>query len=770
MESRQIKLVIGCMLHDIGKVIYRKGDDKRNHSQSGYDYLHDEIHIEDEDILDCVKYHHGGMLSGADVKADSCAYITYIADNIASASDRRTGDEEVTGFNIHTSIQPVFNILNGNKANKYYSPGMLDTDADINYPQDEVKEYTETDYSKIVSNITDNLKGIDSSLEYINSLMEVMEANLTFVPSSTAKNEVADISLYDHVKLTAAIGSCILQYLDANVVNDYKEVLFKGAEDFYSKEAFMLASMDISGIQKFIYTISTKNALKTLRARSFYLEILMEHIVDELLTKLNLSRANLIYLGGGHCYLLLPNTDLAKKVFDDYLEEINEWFLNNFRIALYIAGGYAPCSANSLKNVPNGSYSEIYKNVSAAISKKKSHRYSAKDIIKINGLEADDYSRECKVCKSIRKVNSEGVCSFCKAIEDFSKEVLYSDFFTVIKGDTSKGLPLPGDYYLVSHKEEELKASMQDEASGYVRAYSKNKMFTGKHISTKLWVGSYTKGATFEEYAKASTGIERIAVLRADVDNLGHTFVAGFNDDTNKNKYVTLSRTATLSRSLSLFFKKHINKILEKPKYTLDGREPLPRNATIVYSGGDDIFLVGSWNEVIELAIDLKKSFEKYSEETLSISGGIGIYDSSYPISSIADEVGAMEDEAKNNPGKNSVSVFGKTFSWKEFEESVLGEKFSAIYEYFATSNEHGKAFLYNLLELIRNQDEKINFARYVYLLSRLEPNEEAKDLEKTIYKKFSSNMYKWVEKPKDRNELEVAMTIYSYMTREREE
>ena len=34
----QIKLMIGSLLHDIGKVVYRSGDG-RNHSQSGYEYL-----------------------------------------------------------------------------------------------------------------------------------------------------------------------------------------------------------------------------------------------------------------------------------------------------------------------------------------------------------------------------------------------------------------------------------------------------------------------------------------------------------------------------------------------------------------------------------------------------------------------------------------------------------------------------------------------------------------------------------------------------------
>ena len=85
--------------------------------------------------------------------------------------------------------------------------------------------------------------------------------------------------------------------------------------------------MDISGIQNFIYTIGEKGALKGLRARSFYLEILMENIVDDLLDKLSLSRANLMYSGGGHCYMLLPNTDFVKRTLDEYDKELNEWML-----------------------------------------------------------------------------------------------------------------------------------------------------------------------------------------------------------------------------------------------------------------------------------------------------------------------------------------------------------------------------------------------------------------------------------------------------------
>ena len=88
-------------------------------------------------------------------------------------------------------------------------------------------------------------------------------------------------------------------------------------------------------------------------------------------------------------------------------------------------------------------------------------------------------------------------------------------------------------------------------------------------------------GKTFEEYADNAEGIGRIGIIRADVDNLGQAFVSGFENPENQNRYVTLSRTAALSRQLSLFFKLHINKILENGVYSINRNESHPRKATI---------------------------------------------------------------------------------------------------------------------------------------------------------------------------------------------
>ena len=70
ITERQIQLIIGCLLHDIGKVVYRSGDG-RNHSKSGYDYLATEANISNKDILNCVRYHHAKYLRNASIEDDA---------------------------------------------------------------------------------------------------------------------------------------------------------------------------------------------------------------------------------------------------------------------------------------------------------------------------------------------------------------------------------------------------------------------------------------------------------------------------------------------------------------------------------------------------------------------------------------------------------------------------------------------------------------------------------------------------------------------------
>ena len=102
--------------------------------------------------------------------------------------------------------------------------------------------------------------------------------------------------------------------------------------------------------------------------------------------------------------------------------------------------------------------------------------------------------------------------------------------------------------------------------------------------------------------------------------------------------------------------------------------------------------------------------------------------------------------------------------------DEVLLEKYQAVSGFFRHSEQHGKVFLYHLLELVRSREEKINVARYVYLLARMEPKEESSQEEKARYQAFSRKMYQWIQQEKDCRQLKTAMTIYAYQIRDKEE
>lgn len=826
MEPKLAAVITGALLHDIGKVLYRESD-KRNHSESGYYFLKENIKISDEelrsDILEQVRYHHAKYLSGAKLKNgnNSLAYITYMADNIASDADRRKNEGDDKGFDININLSSIFNILNKNNKKAVYKKSTFKALKDeINFPC-ENNVMTESDdgiYCTIKVDIENllKIKDIEYNEYYMNSLLSILEAYLSFIPSSTALDEIADISLYDHVKITAAVASCMYLYFRDNNITDYKsQVWGSAAKDFYKKEIMLLFSMDISGIQNFIYDIQSENALKNLRSRSFYLDILLEDIADDLLEELELSRANLLYSGGGHAYILIQNTEEARDIIEKFEKKTNEWFLRNFKNALYIAMAYTPCCCRDLsyKNYILDDKEEsdyygcgkLYRAVNEKLSQKKINRYSAEDIRILNS-NTGDFERECAICrrsdKLIQDDKGRNICSICHSMITISRDIIKNEkkLLRVMSKNIDKDvncdnlkkikyeshMPLPHDKYLIIDDilEDGEQENIMAQDRGYIRSYIKNDFFTEHLVCSKLWIGDYTKYNTLEELAAAGKGIKRLAVLRADVDSLGSAISSGFEE-----KYNSLSRSTALSRNLSIFFKFYINHILEKPEFSLEGNEAVPqRNASVIYSGGDDLFIVGAWKDILEFSIDLYNTFKKFTLGALTFSAGYGIYDVKYPVSYMAYETGKLEEQSKENEGKNSITLFktsntaktqnngcgefeeNHTYKWDELISEVLGEKFKTLVDFFSGSEEKGASFLYRLLKLFREDKEgRINIARLAYLLGRIESELDmnSDETSRQKYGQFAEKIYKWRLDNKDRKQMITAVYIYAYLIRQ---
>lgn len=813
MNKPTLEATMGGLLHDIGKPVFRKGSDYRDHSSLGYAFL--EGRINNREILNCVRYHHYDKIKNAAISPDSPAYAVYIADNIASGADRREGDtsEEGRGYNSLMPLSSVFATMTGCPNDFGYDAQLFDGSSVV-YPRPRAEvTVTQERYSTICTRLSHELSALEFTEDYANSLLTVAETCLSYIPASTDTTQVQDISLYDHAKITAAVAACICEYCLEPGITDLRSRLFEHASAFYNEKAFLMYSCDISGIQNFIYNIPMSGALKSLRSRSFALELLMEHHIDEILEGCGLSRANLIYSGGGHCYMLLPNTKKAASVCADREAAMKKWLIENFGTALYIASGAVPCSGNDLMNKPEHEtpYKQIFIELSREISQNKLNRYTADELRAMNSHQPGGGMRECKICgRDDMLVGDMDTCRNCNLFIRMGSELVDTVFMPVTRSKLPENcicweLPSAGGKVYLSFLDDqnwkidgirELIKSRND----IVRIYTKNKHYTGMKYARSLYMGDYCYKPNLSELIDNFTGAEgerkegisRLAVLRADVDNLGKAFISGFEKENSSDpavryKYVTLSRTATFSRQMSMFFRLFINHILRGdggiPSEAL--RSSLKeKRVNIVYSGGDDMFLVGAWEDVLAAALEIRKAFEKYSCNALTISAGIGLFGAKYPISVSAKFTGELEEKAKeyispSGAAKNAVDLFsakeGYVFGWADFKNNVLNEKFETIKTLLEhkknvseTSGERGTALLYNILRLLRDANEKINIARYAYLLAKLKPTEICDPKYKADYDELSKKMYGWVADINDRNGLIMAITIYLYLVRRR--
>ncbi|MBK9639526.1 MAG: hypothetical protein IPO63_17610 [Bacteroidetes bacterium] len=227
----------------------------------------------------------------------------------------------------------------------------------------------------------------------------------------------------------------------------------------------------------------------------------------------------------------------------------------------------------------------------------------------------------------------------------------------------------------------------------------RNTLYGGNQYPSK----SNGEPKTFDELCGDTTGsLRRLGVLRMDVDNLGKLFINGFTQGNS-----SLSRYSSLSRNLDFFFKGYLNKIWE-------GDQRLNEKTSIIYAGGDDLFIVGHWNETIRFAKLIREEFKKWTcnNPNLSISGGVAIVSKKFPIAKGALLAGDAEDMAKDHTyqthSKNTFTFMDIPLHW-EYELPYVEKLKDELISKIGTQKEISKGFINKIatLHFLSTEQEK---------------------------------------------------------------
>ena len=198
------------------------------------------------------------------------------------------------------------------------------------------------------------------------------------------------------------------------------------------------------------------------------------------------------------------------------------------------------------------------------------------------------------------------------------------------------------------------------------------------------------QAAPVQTLGRRAQGRSIWGVLRGDVDNFALRL----------RRVHSIEEHVPLSVLYKQFFAGELEVICSLPEFW--------RKVSIIYSGGDDFAVYGSWDALIALAREVQRLFHRFTEENLkeypgaegkTISMAIALAPETYfPLSTVYEEAGRNLDLAKS-AGKDCIYLLGRILEWRHLNDAAeLKDTVTRLIHDFRMSRQ----FLYQLRSFYR--------------------------------------------------------------------
>jgi CRISPR-associated protein Csm1 len=529
-----------------------------------------------------------------------------------------------------------------------------------------------SEYSKLYKKFEEELQVLlkKPKSNFIKGIDFLLKKYTSFIPSSTYMTK-ANIPLYDHLKTTAVFASALYAYhkdkMDIEQIKDYNQ------------EKFLLIAGDFFGIQNFIFSdLPTKHAAKILRGKSAFIQIFTKVVALYICEKLELSTLSIISDSAGKFEILAPNNDTTIQKLEEIKKSLNEWFLKE---TFGESGIGISTVKTSAMDFTSGKFQTFRENLAKQVEASKFHKFDLQNQNPVFDIQTKDNAHLCKKCnKRFKNKESDESCKFCDKFITIGEKLAKSDALQITKKKTS--LAIFEDFYI------DFNGYIDDDSVEVYDISKNNELFNGL---PKWELKSYVKFSEvedrIEEFGELALescegkeeGVKALMALKGDVDNMGEFL---------KNKDInSFAKFNFISRLIDYFFSVKVSKMMEG------------ENIYTVFAGGDDLFVIGAWDEVITLSKKIRDEFMKFCESEkskLSISMGMVMIKPSKPINFVAQASEEALEKAKELKGKDAVSLFGETVKWDDYLDDLgLSNELEQI-------DDINTAFTYRLLELIQ--------------------------------------------------------------------
>jgi CRISPR-associated protein Csm1 len=761
MFSERTALAAGALLHDIGKVILRANleesiqklaqaereyhyKEKFKYSHAYLSYLVLKTLFPEEPYIIESSYHHDPQ----NAENKKIAFIYQLADQFSSKERSERTRELSDPF-----LRPIFQNIGFEEKFRdefVYSLAELKLDKEVIFPKRggiEEKAYPQL-WNKFINElrqIKEEVRGNTRTQAFLSRLYYLLYKYFWCVPASTYDRErgeahYPDISLFDHLRITATLATSLWTDFNQKKLEELLENQNLSTEKAGELVKLVLVRGDVSGIQAFLYDIANlKGVTKRLRGRSAFLALLPELVARKILRELEYPTVNLLFCGGGHFELLIGYEEGIENKLERFEREIERVLVKEFGGKLGLVLSFKVFTLKKLKN-----YFELIQSLYKEIEKKKKRKFAHliasgefEDLINERFEEGANYilcpSCRWEVVREKEVEDEEKVCFWCRRFAEIGGVIPKSVYIVF----TEKELPkikgfyletLGGVYFLSEEKVKELSPEkfqmevLKLNDTDFLPCADGFK-FLALTVPTKE-----KEVLTFEELEKFSEGDEKLSFARADVDNLGLIFREGLGKD------YSISRVATLSRMLDLFFSGYLKTLFDK--------EEFKNKVYTVYAGGDDLFIIGPWNVVLNALREIRKDFKDYTCQNQEIDLSCGIFTGrhSYPLRFAGEKAGEAENNAKDK--KPAICVFDEVLKWDSFE-MALAEAKKFVENFFKKKETVGRSLFYKFYLLLKHykeleaKDEEARYKFYPMFFYYLLRNVKDKELRNEIVEFF---------------------------------
>ncbi len=543
------------------------------------------------------------------------------------------------------------------------------------------------------------------------------------IPAATAGNTKPEVSLYDHSRTTAALAAALWRFHHDRGDDPVATAQALRQRADWDENKFLLVQGDFSGIQDFIFATggeTQRRAAKLLRGRSFHVSLLTECAALRVLEVLGLPPTSQITNAAGKFLIVAPNTAATLDALAGVQRELDAWFLDHGFGQSGIGLASLAASCDDFRHGSNGDspFKNLMRHLFERLEESKLHRFDLCGTMPaapvFDGF-LDAFDRDKGVCAvdgrspATESLGDTGAWVSALAADQIavggwlaSQERLLITREPL--GHHTLRLPLFG-YFANFTAGDEITGRFGAEArSGNLRRawdfslpQSADAPLWAGHARRTInahvprfgemndweaarYAGIADEDAEFERHPAAVktlnhlacddkrpnedgdyVGVEALMTLKGDVDNLGLIFQGGLEN-------YTFAKMAALSRQMNAFFTVHLPRLC---------RDEFPNTYT-VFAGGDDFFLIGPWQQTLQLARRMRQDFARYVAHNpeLHFSAGLSMTKPGLPVRELGrlaeetlERAKAVGDKGKPATAKNAVTAFDRAVTWDRFEQ-----------------------------------------------------------------------------------------------------